>query len=150
MSKSLSLAAAAMALVLAGSEASACDGGGCGYGGGYGYAGYGPPVYGAYGPAAYAAPPVYAYSYFGPRYADDFRGYGPAPQVRFYTTRINVFPGPAWAYSAAYYRSPRRSYRGCPRYRRVHTVSPCRGARAPARVYRPYMYGPLIPVSRRW
>jgi hypothetical protein len=152
MGRSIGLAvAAALVLMLAGPQrASACEGA-CGYGGGYGYAGYpaypAPPAY-AYAPAAYAAPPVYSYSYFGPAY-----GYAPAAHVTYYTTRINVFHGPRWDYSAAYYRSSSARYRGCPRARRPQARSACSGVGRYAgagRAYRAYMYGPVIPVSRRW
>jgi hypothetical protein len=134
-------AAGALALTMAGAQASACEDP-CGYGS-YGAGYYGPPVYSSYQPAAvYAAPPVYAYSYYPePAYAAYPGSYG-----SYYTTRINIFPGPAWGYSAAYYSS---SAGGC---RRVQAYRPCHVRRGH---YRPqhrrhHMYGPIIHASRRW
>jgi hypothetical protein len=128
-------AATALAVALGSAPASAC-GYPCGYG--YDTAYYAPPAY-AYAPpvAVYAAPPVYSYSYYGPAYP---------PVYNYYTTRVNIFRGPRWNYSAAYYTSPAAYGGGCRRVR----VSPCARARAYVRPYRSFYLGPIIPVSRRW
>jgi hypothetical protein len=130
------IAAAAALVVTAGSSpAAACD-----YPcGGYGYeaAYHAPPVY-APPVAVYAAPPVYSYSYYGPAY--------PPAYYSYYTTRVNIFRGPRWNYSAAYYTSPVIHRGGCRHVR----VSPCARARAHIRPYRSFYYGPIIHVSRRW
>jgi hypothetical protein len=100
---------------------------------------YGPAHYG-YAPApVYVAPPVYAYSYYGAGYP-----YGAPYYSDYYVSRINVFPGPRWNYSAAYYTSP-TIYRGPCGIRRVR-VRPCYAPRP----YRGYLYGPIIRASRRW
>jgi hypothetical protein len=104
-------AAAVLALACGGSEVSACEV--CGSG---------------YAPNPYYAPPVYSYSYFGSAYGRARRPY----LAGYYTTRINIFRGPRWNYSAAYY-NPRPVWRG------VH-----------GRPYRGYVRGPVIGVSRRW
>jgi hypothetical protein len=122
---------AATGLGLGSSAASAWEGGW----GRYSPAYYGPPVRTTSPPAVvYPGPPVYAYSYLSPGGGTSYSGY--------YTARINVFRGPRWNYSAAYYTSPtvhraaygRHGRRGgaarfCPRY--------------PA-----YIRGPIVPASR--
>jgi hypothetical protein len=118
-----------------GRQAAACDVG-CGYGGyGYGSAYYAPDY--SYYPvpaAVYTAPPVYSYSFYGPSAYD---GYAPAYAPTYYYTRVNIFRGPRWDYSAAYY-SPRRAYwRG-------------RGGCHAPRVYHPCVRGAFIRASRRW
>lgn len=106
----------------------------------YGY-GYGPGNHGGYGPAAvYAAPPVYAYSYYGAAYP-----YGPPSYGSYYRSRVNVFAGPRWTYSAAYNDSP-GAWRGpCGfRYHRAR-VRPCYAPR-----HRAYVQGPIIRTWRHW
>ena len=141
---SRSTAVAALALVaiapmtgaLTASPALACDG----YCGGYGYA----PAY------AYAAPPVYAYSYFPPGYAANLYAYayGPTYFDSYYTTRINIFRGPRWGYSAAYYTSPGGIYGGYRRRARIYRR--CGPRFYCGRAYRAYVRGPIIRGARRW
>jgi hypothetical protein len=148
---SRSSGAAALALVaigpmagaLAAPPALACDAS-CG---GYGYA---PPVYAYAQPVvAYAAPPVYAYSYFAPGYAANLYAYayGPTYFDSYYTTRVNIFRGPRWNYSAAYYTSP-GIYGG--RVRRARIYRGCGSRFHCGRAYRAYVRGPIIRVGRRW
>lgn len=128
------LALAMGALALGTVPAAACDHP-CGYG--YGASYYAPPAY-AYAPVAvYAAPPVYSYSYYGPSYP-------PLYYHSYYTTRVNIFRGPRWNYSAAYYTSPVVHRVGC------HvSVSPC-AHRVYFRPYRSFYYGPIYHGWRRW
>jgi hypothetical protein len=157
LSSRSTLTAAALALAAAGSvaaltspPASACDAP-CG---GYGYAPahYGaPPVYAYTQPlAAYAAPPVYAYSYFPPGYAASLyaHAYGPTYFDSYYTTRINIFRGPRWGYSAAYYTSPGGLYGGY--RRRVGIYRGCGPRFHCGRAHRAYVRGPIIRGARRW
>ena len=118
-----------------GRQAAACDAG-CGYGA-YGYgAGNYAPAYGYYpAPAAvYAAPPVYSYSFYGP---PAYGNYGPAYAPSTYRTRVNIFRGPRWDFSAAYYNPGRAYWRG-------------RGGCHARRAYHPCMRGAFIRASRRW
>ena len=136
------VAAAALALAAIGTmtaatspRASACDA----YCGGYGYA-----------PAYSYAPPVYAYSYFPRGYAANLHGYayGPTYFDSYYTTRINIFRGPRWGYSAAYYTSPGGLYGG--HVRRGGTYRGCGPRFRCGRAYRAYVRGPIIRGVRRW
>ena len=151
------VAAAALALAAIGTmtaatspRASACDA----YCGGYGYApaySYAPPVYVHAQPvAAYAAPPVYAYSYFPRGYAANLYGhaYGPTYFDSYYTARVNIFRGPRWNYSAAYYTSPGGLYGG--HVRRGGTYRGCGPRFRCGRAYRAYVRGPIIRGVRRW
>jgi hypothetical protein len=151
------LAAAALALAAIGSvtasaspRASACDA----YCGGYGFAPsyyYAPPVYAYAQPVvAYAAPPVYAYSYFPSGYAANLYAYayGPTYFDSYYTTRINIFRGPRWGYSAAYYTSPGGIYGGYRRRARIYRG--CGPRFRCGRPYRAYVRGPIIRGARRW
>jgi hypothetical protein len=106
------------------------------------WSGYGGSAYAyGYAPApVYAAPPVYAYSYYGADYP-----YGPPYYGDFYVSRVNVFHGPRWNYAAAYYSSP--AWHGpCGAHYRRPRVRPC----AAPRPYRGYLYGPIIRASRHW
>lgn len=102
----------------------------------------------------YSAPAVYSYvnpaalygvpGYVPRRHSRTRWGRGPIYIITPYTTRLNIFRGPRWNYSAATYTSP--TYR-----------SPCRRARACGhggwRVHRaPRLAGPFVRViggSRR-
>lgn len=145
----LALAAIGSMTALASPRASACDA----YCGGYGYApaySYAPPVYAYAQPVvAYAAPPVYTYSYFPPGYAAKLyaHAYGPAYFDSYYTTRINIFRGPRWGYSAAYYTSP-GAYGG--HVRRARIYRGCGPRPYCGRAYRTYVRGPIIRGVRRW
>jgi hypothetical protein len=117
-----------------GKQAGACDTG-CGYGAAY--APYYEPIYG-YDPApvaVYTAPPVYSYSYYGPPW---YGNYSAAYAPNTYYTRVNIFRGPRWNFSAAY-SNPRRAYRR----------GRGRGCQA-APVYHPCMRGAFIQAARRW
>lgn len=132
-SSSSCLAAAALAAALGAGpwigQASACDAG-CGS---YGFApAYYAPAYRHYRApvAVYTAPPVYAYSYFPPA---AYGYYRPRYHRDYYRTRVNIFRGPRWNYSAAYY-NPAPVHRGW-------------------RPYSAYVSGPIIrvwPARRRW
>jgi hypothetical protein len=129
MSFWLAAAIVAAGLGLAGSKASAWEGGW----GRYSPAYYGPPVRTISPPAVvYPGPPVYSYSYL----SGGARSYG-----TYYTARINIFRGPRWDYSAAYYTSPviRRAAYGHGRRGGVIRFYPG---------YRAYIRGPVVPVSR--
>ena len=134
---------AALATIALGStQASACYS--CGYRG-YGY--YPPPAYGYY-----YAPPVYAYSYDAPpAYAYYTRrpyAYVPPPAYGYYYTRVNIFRGPRWNYSAAYYNSP-VAY-GYYRRPRVYGYGYFAGPRAYGGHSRGYVGGLRIRAWRRW
>jgi hypothetical protein len=139
----LALAAIGAVTALTSLRASACDAS-CG---GYSYA---PPVYAYARPVvAYVAPPVYAYSYFAPTYAASAHAYayGPTYYASFYTTRVNIFRGPRWNYSAAYYTSP-GLYGGY--VRRARISRGCGPRFGCGRPYRAYVRGPIIRTWRRW
>jgi len=118
----MSTGLAALIVASVSAPASACYS--CGYDYAPGYA-YAPPVY------AYAAPP--AYSYY-------------APSAYEYYERVNVFRGPRWNYSAAYYNSP-ILYGGIWRSRAYGYHG---APRVYARPYRGYVRGPIVRAGRRW
>lgn len=116
-----------------GPQAAACDVG-CGYRAfDFGPAYYAPAH--AYEPApvaVYTAPPVYSYSFYGAP------PYGAAYAPSYYYTRVNIFRGPRWNFSAAYYNPRRVAWRA-------------RGGGCHARrVYHPCMRGAFIQGARRW
>jgi hypothetical protein len=141
LAAALAVPAAVLGLGLSGPAASACDGLCWSR---YSPAYYGPPTY-SYSPPAvvYAGPPVYAYSYFSPAYGARAAAwaYGPTYFDSYYSARVNIFRGPRWNYSAAYYSSPRGYYGGG--FRRA-------GAYRIHRPYRAYVRGPIVRASGRW
>lgn len=95
---------------------------------------YGPPVHLSSPPAVvYPGPPVYAYSYLSPD-RGSYAGH--------YTARINVFRGPRWDYSAAYYTSPPVRMVA---YGRQTRRSGVRRLCPPSRAY---IRGPILTTSR--